>query len=228
MGQTTKNETSENGTIKRIVCLAANTTDGNNTETTEESVVNVINNTEFQARLTEEYNSSVANRTGAAMCSITLFFAPWCTFSAEAAPHFNSLARIFPSIKMYAVDSSLYHSLNTQYGVMALPTVLLFHNSRPMYKYNYTQYSLDKFAEFVTILTGIQPVNVTLEPREEDYLGPVPTTAVVGRNYYLILAIVFSLLCGLVQFSKSPVCERMVDTIRNAWREAEIQHEHED
>ena len=55
---------------------------------------------------------------------------------------------------------------------MALPTVLLFHNSRPMYKYNYTQYSLDKFAEFVTILTGIEPLqNVTLEPREEDFIG---------------------------------------------------------
>jgi len=217
------NETVENATSKRVVCLTHNPT---NTSDQIEPVVRILNNTEFQARLTDELNSSVSNRSEAAHCSITFFYAPWCEFSAAAAPHFNALARVFPDIKMYAVDSSMYHSLNTQYGVMALPSVLMFHNSRPLYKYNYTEYTLDKYSEFVTILTGIHPLNVSLEPREEDFAGPVPTKAAVGRNYYLVLAIIFSLLCGLVQFSKSPSCERMIDTVRNAWREAEIQHEH--
>jgi len=220
-----QNETSENSTIKRVVCITTNAT---NTTLSEEPVVQLLNNTEFQARLLEEYNSSVSNRSGPAHCSITLFYAPWCPFSADAAPHFNALARHFPDIKMYAMDSSMYHSLNTQYGVMALPSVLLFHNSRPLYKYNYTEYSLEKYAEFVTILTGIKPVNKTQQLLPQDYIGPVPTEAVVGRNYYLLLAYVFSLLCGLVQFSKSPLCERMIDTVRNAWQEAEIQHEHAD
>ena len=59
-------------------------------------------------------------------------------------------------------------------------------------------------------------------------VGPVPTKAVVGRKMWLLLAIIFSLMCGLVQFSKSPMCEKIVNAVRNAWREAEIQHEHVD
>lgn len=215
----------DNATVKRVFCLTANLTNSTDQEMAE-PVVLMLNNTEFQARLVEEYNSNVTNRSSAAPCSLTMFYAPWCPFSASAAPHFNALARIFPDLRLYAVDSSLHHSLNTQFGIMALPTILIFHNSRPLYKYNYTDYSLAKYAEFVNILTGIDPLNVTLEPTEEDFLGPVPTKAVVGVNYYLWLACIFSLLYGLVQFSKSPVCERMVDTVRNLWREAEIQHEH--
>ena len=52
-------------------------------------------------------------------------------------------------MRLYAVDSSLHHSLNTQYGVMAVPSILVFHNSRPLYKYNYTEYSLAGFTQFV-------------------------------------------------------------------------------
>ena len=104
------------------------------------------------------------------VCSLTLFFASWCDFSARAAPHYNALARVFPQIKMYAVDSSLHHNLNTQFGVMAVPTLLVFHNSRPLYKYNYTEYNLESFMQFVTLLTGMEPVNIT-EPSVEDFQG---------------------------------------------------------
>jgi len=188
-------------------------------------VVHLLNGTQFQLSLSEEFNSSISNRSQAATCSLTLFFASWCDFSASAAPHYNALARVFPQLKMYAVDSSMYHSLNTQYGVMAVPTLLVFHNSRPLYKYNYTEYSLSSFTQFVSLLTGLEPQNLT-EPSEEDWEGPVPCMAVKSRNYYLLIACLFTLLCGLRDFSKSPLAGQLVDTLRNAWREAEIQHEH--
>ena len=44
--------------------------------------------------------------------------------------------------------------MNTQFGVMALPSVLLFHNSRPIFKYNFTDYNLASFSQFINILTG--------------------------------------------------------------------------
>ena len=58
------------------------------------------------------------------------FYAEWCPFSADAAPHFNALARLFPDVRLLAVDTSASFGLNTQYGVMALPTLVLFHNAR--------------------------------------------------------------------------------------------------
>lgn len=37
---------------------------------------------------------------------------------------------------------------------MALPSILLFHNSRPIFKYNFTDYNLASFSQFINILTG--------------------------------------------------------------------------
>jgi len=214
-------EAVDNSTKTRLVCNNSLSSDLAETIST----VHLLNGSHYQLSLAEEFNSSISNRSQAATCSLTLFFASWCDFSATAAPHYNALARVFPQLKMYAVDSSMHHSLNTQYGVMAVPTLLVFHNSRPLYKYNFTEYSLASFTTFVSLLTGLEPQNVT-EPSTEDWEGPVPSVAIKPHNYYLLLALLFTLLCGLREFSKSPLAGQLLDTVRNAWVEAEIQHEH--
>ena len=162
--ESVKEEATDNSTKTRLAC--------NNTEPVNGSSPHVflVNATQYQAYLHEEHNVSVANRSQPGTCSITMFFAPWCEFSAGAAPHYNALARVFPQLRsnfndcknqnliifyrLYAVDSSEHHSLNTQYGVMAVPSIFVFHNSRPLYKYNYTEYNLSSFTQFVSLLTG--------------------------------------------------------------------------
>jgi len=219
------NLTAENATVEvarvRMVC--------NNTmpDTGLVSEVMVHNGSSYQAAILSEHQASAANRSSPAPCSLTLFFADWCHFSAAAAPHFNALARAFPQLPVHAVDSSKHHSLNTQYGVMAVPTILVFHNSKPLYKYNLTEYSLDKFIEFVSLVTGLEAVNGTTV-ESQDFEGPVPSVAVEHRNLYLWLALTFSLLCGIFQFSKSPLARQLRAQVAAAWREAEIQHEHHD
>ena len=200
------NLTAENATVEvarvRMVC--------NNTmpETGLVSEVIVHDGSSYQAAILSEHQASAANRSSPAPCSLTLFFADWCHFSAAAAPHFNALARAFPQLPVHAVDSSKHHSLNTQYGVMAVPTILVFHNSKPLYKYNLTEYSLDKFIEFVSLVTGLEAVNGTTV-QSQDFEGPVPSVAVEHRNLYLWLALTFSLLCGIFQFSKSPLARQL-------------------
>jgi len=191
------------------------------------STVQLVNGSYYQAVLALEYNSSVVNRTTSAICSLTLFFADWCDFSALAAPHYNALARAFPHMDLYAVDSGQHHSLNAHYGVMAVPTLLVFHNGRPLYKYNYTDYSLASFKDFVSLVTGLEPINVT-EVTAEDMIGPVPSLPTKPHNLYLWLCLVFTLLCALLEFSRSPLAGQLLTGLRNAWREAEIQHEHEE
>ena len=200
------NLTAENATVEvarvRMVC--------NNTmpDTGLVSEVMVHNGSSYQAAILSEHQASATNRSSPAPCSLTLFFADWCHFSAAAAPHFNALARAFPQLPVHAVDSSKHHSLNTQYGVMAVPTILVFHNSKPLYKYNLTEYSLDKFIEFVSLVTGLEAVNGTTV-ESQDFEGPVPSVAVEHRNLYLWLALTFSLLCGIFQFSKSPLARQL-------------------
>ena len=94
-----------------------------------------------------QLDTNVTNRTTAAQCSLAFFYASWCPFSARAAPHFNGLARHFPDMKMYAIDTSDFHTMNTQFGIMALPTLILFHNSKAVAKYNQSDFELENFAK---------------------------------------------------------------------------------
>ena len=43
--------------------------------------------------------------------------------------------------------------INTQFGILAIPTVVLFHNTRQVTKFNQTEYLIDKFADFVEATT---------------------------------------------------------------------------
>lgn len=77
--------------------LACNNTGASNVTATPR--VMLVNASLYQTLLYEEHNASVTNRSQSATCSITLFFASWCEFSAAAAPHYNALARVFPQMK---------------------------------------------------------------------------------------------------------------------------------
>ena len=160
-------------------------------------------------------------------CSLVLFYARWCPFSAMAAPHFNGLARLFPDITLYAVDSSKHQGINTQFGILALPTLIIFHNTKPISKFNQSNYMIGNFSEFVTQITGLE-ASLAIELTDGDMEGPMPTKATPELDYYLYLAWLFTIVCAFGYFAKSSYCERIIESIRNNWREAEIQHEHID
>ena len=83
------------------------------------------------------------------------------------------------------------------------------------------------FQKKLRFYLGLEPANVT-DMIEVDYIGPVPTVAVETTNYYLLLAWMFTLMCGVWHVSTSQWLHWLLDIVRNAWREAEIQHEHEE
>ena len=192
-----------------------------------EPVVQVINGSLFLNFLSERHNPNITNRSTAGECSIVIFYAPWCPFSAMAAPSFNGLARLFPDIVMYAVDSSKNQGINTQFGILALPTLIMFHNTKPIAKFNQSSYLIENFSEFITTFTGLEPL-LPVEVADRDIEGPMPTKAVPEPDYYLYLAWLFTIACALGYFWRSSYCEWIIESVRSNWREAEIQHEHID
>ena len=208
---------------KKMTCLPSK---GLN-ETFGENRVEVLNATSFLAKLNEQSNNNVTNRTTPAVCSLVLFYASWCPFSAKAAPHYNALARLFPDLVLLAVDASHHHSFTTQFGVLALPTILLFHNAKNVVKYNHSSFEVDNFTTFVTTFTSIEPYG-ELVVTEADYLGPMPTEEVPESDIYLVIAWIFIVICAVSKILKSRFCKNLIESLMNNWIEAEIQHEHND
>lgn len=200
----------------------------------------VMNSSDFLKMWMDRHDPKVGpNRTVEAECWLVMFYADWCPFSTAAAPAFNGLARAFPDVPMMAVDSG--YIVNTQFGVVALPTFALFHNAKVASKLvQSTSTSTEslsssltgemtgaRLGEFLFRLTGLK--NATeLVVLDQDRLGPLPSQPNISTDYYLYCSWLFILACAVLHFGKSCFCQRVVEYLRNNWQEAEIQHEHID
>ncbi|XP_014250155.1 thioredoxin domain-containing protein 15 [Cimex lectularius] len=185
--------------------------------------VELVNSTRLTSLLLPDPN--VTNRHMEGQCVVLLFYSKTCPFSCLAAPHFNALPRAFPAIKMAAVNAMLYQSFNTQYGIAGVPTLMLFHNGRPVAKFNGSEYTLKMFAMFIIQFTGMKPVEMMFVS-SSDFGGPVPSKLTKERDYILGLAWAVILITLAVGISKSKGWRVLVEAVQNSWREAQAHHEH--
>ncbi|XP_020294581.1 thioredoxin domain-containing protein 15 [Pseudomyrmex gracilis] len=175
-------------------------------------------------------NRSRNNKDGKQLpgiCILVLFYARWCVFSSQAAPHFNAIPRSFPNIKAVAIDAIKYQSFNAQYGIVGVPTLMLIHNGKPVAKFNDTIYTLESFARFMSQLTNLQP-NGSLYVTSADFTGPVSSTPTNEMDYCLVMSWIFIVACMLYFTSRSVWWQQFVELIQNTWRESNAQHEHVD
>lgn len=168
-------------------------------------------------------NSTKRNVEG--NCLFVLFFTKTCHVSAEVAPYFNALARRFPFIRLYAIDAFKYPSFNTDFGIIGLPTAMLFHQGRPVVKLNNVLENVKNFGSFLTKHTDIKPANGIeyLPPTPEDYIGPLSSIPEEESKNLLILAWLFIACCAAFYFSKTRLYNQIADVIKKNWRESEVQ-----
>lgn len=69
-------------------------------------------------------------KTDPGNCALVLFYTKTCPISASVAPHYNAVSKLFPDIQMGAIDSFRFHGLNTDFGIVGVPTIMLFHQGR--------------------------------------------------------------------------------------------------
>lgn len=190
------------------------------------TAVQLVNDTELIKLLVPDPRiSSEKNAEG--QCIAVLFYSKNCPFSSMAAPHFNALPRAFPDIKMVAINAMRYHLFNTQNGIVGVPTLLLFHNGRPIVRYNGSEYNLESFVKFIKRHTGIDPDENSVVT-SQDFAGPVVSSPSKESDMFLIISWLFIIICSCYYFSKSKVWKWMVETVQRNWRESEqhAQHEH--
>lgn len=203
------------GPIK-VKCLTDNKTNG---------TLHLIESLKDVATLLGPVGNST-KRTDAANCALILFYTRSCTSSTLAAPHFNALPRYFLDIKIGAVDSFRFHSLNTEFGIIGLPTIMLFHQGRPVVKFNETSFTINNFVRFITQHTNIEPTTTKLFVTSADFHGPLPNTIERDTDYCLWMAWIFILVCVCYYFTKSKWFAQIVEIIKRNWRESsETQNE---
>ncbi|KAF5306261.1 hypothetical protein FQA39_LY08959 [Lamprigera yunnana] len=145
-------------------------------------------------------NPNITNKDTTANCILVLFYSRHCPFSSMAAPHFNALPRAFPTLKMVAINAMWYHIFNAQSGVVGVPSLLLFHNGKPVAKFNESEYTLELFSKFVTKHTGINPEEKSYVT-SADFGGPVSSVPTKEDDIWLFVSWIFILTCAAYYFS---------------------------
>ncbi|XP_055797554.1 thioredoxin domain-containing protein 15 [Salvelinus fontinalis] len=151
-------------------------------------------------------------------CSLVLFFTTWCQFSANLAPHFNALPRVFPGMHFLALDASQHSSLSTRFGTVAVPNILLFQGVKPMARFNQTDRNLETLVSFIANQTGFE-VSPDQNVTEEDLSGPLLNVPVKSIDWLLVFSILF--ISGFTTYAIL-----RTDSIR--WLIPGQEHEHQD
>lgn len=168
-------------------------------------------------------NSTKRNQPG--ICGLILFYAKSCMSSSMAAPHMNALPKYFPDIRVAAIDSFRFHSVNTDFGIIALPTLMLFHHGRPVVKFNETSFTVNNFVKFIARHTDIEPTTSKVYVTSGDFQGPLPNTIEKDTDHCLWLAWVFIFLCASYHFLRSKYCAQIVEIVKRNWRESSETHQ---
>ncbi|KAH7974685.1 hypothetical protein HPB49_018088 [Dermacentor silvarum] len=148
-------------TTNPIRCLPSNVS---RNESDEFNALQLINGTALLQELSPAPNKT--NSTSG-RCIVVTFYSPYCNFCASAAPYVNALPAGFPDLEFYAVDVVKSSHINMRYGLVAVPSILLFHNGRAVAKFNDTFVTMQGLMAFVTRHTGMQ----ASRPLDPDYSG---------------------------------------------------------
>lgn len=151
-------------------------------------------------------------------CVLIFFYTLSCYTCSMAATAIKDLPYAFKTIPVAAIDAYKFPSFNTEFGIVALPTLMLFHQGRPVVKYRAQEF----LHSFITRHTGIKPAEVTKHSNP----SPLPLTVQHQTDYVLILAWWFIISCAGFYFSKSELFRQIVEMIKRNWRESEAQLEH--
>ncbi|XP_063695645.1 thioredoxin domain-containing protein 15 [Culicoides brevitarsis] len=174
-------------------------------------------------------NGNSTKRTEAGNCALVLFYTKSCPGSAMVAPHFNALPRQFPDLKIATIDALKHYSLNSEFGIIGLPTVMIFHQGRPLVKYNETTYSVKNFIKFIHRYTNLEAINNAAYVTSDDFNGPLNMSGTFDheRDIWLWISWLFIIVCACYYFSQSRFYNQIVEMIKRTWRESEAQHEHQ-
>lgn len=148
-------------------------------------------------------------------CVVILFYySKSCAGSSLVIPHYNSLARHFPDIKVGAIDAFEFPVLNTEFGIIGIPTIMLFHQGRAITKFNNTSATVNNFIKFIQKHTNLKPKPGKVFVTSSDFSEPLSSSIEYATDYYLYLSWIFIITCGTYYFSKSKLFIHLVEILK--------------
>ncbi|KAH8299805.1 hypothetical protein KR044_005995, partial [Drosophila immigrans] len=159
-------------------------------------------------------------------CVIVHFCTPTSLECARVAPLVNVLPHLFPTLKVAYIDAFQFTRFNAEFGIVSLPTLMIFHQGRPLIKYDPPRQDLAgiRYAAFVMRHTNIKLVHPRSLPSyvlQYSKIGPLLSVPDKTTDFYLGLAWIFILVCLGNYMRRTLLWKQLVEMVQRNWRESE-------
>lgn len=125
---------------------------------------------------------------------------------------------------MGALDALEYPGLNTDFGIIGLPSIVLFHQGRMIQKFNTSHHAtVTNIQQWIQTQTNLKPATVNVVVTSEDFSPTSPLKVTMleeSFDVYLLLSWSFIIACATYYFSKSRTYQQIVEMINRTWRES--------
>lgn len=150
-------------------------------------------------------------------CVLVYFYTNSCKMCQMMDVPVMVLPNVFKTLPVLAVDAYKFNNFNTDFGIVGLPTLILFHQGRPAVRKPWNI----KLRAFITRHTGLKPDIPTFP------LNIAPITVFEQKtDYILIMAWSFISICVGYYVSKTFIYNQFVEMVKRNWRETEAHLEH--
>ncbi|XP_064536494.1 thioredoxin domain-containing protein 15 isoform X1 [Drosophila montana] len=157
-------------------------------------------------------------------CVLVHFCTPTSLECARVAAYVNLLPHLFPTLPVAYIDAYEFTRFNAEFGIASLPTLMIFHQGRPLIKYDPPSNENVSVPSFIMRHTNLKYVNPrTLRPYILAWAkeGPLVSVPTVTTDFYLILAWAFILICLANYVRQTLFWKQLVEMVQRNWRESE-------
>ncbi|XP_022230022.2 uncharacterized protein LOC111079229 isoform X1 [Drosophila obscura] len=159
-------------------------------------------------------------------CVVVHFCTATSLECSRVAPVINLLPHLFPTLPVAYIDAYEFTPFNAEFGIVSLPTLMIFHQGRPLIKYDTSWTDSEKraFGRFIMRHTNVRTVDPnSIDPQIllRTLTEPLANSPEVQTDYYLGMAWAFILLC-LANYVRGTVFwTQLVAMVQRNWRESE-------
>ncbi|VBB33866.1 unnamed protein product [Acanthocheilonema viteae] len=93
---------------------------------------------------------------GHSNCMLTAFYSPDCAFSIRMVSYLYQLPRMYPRLHIVATDARDHSKLNSRYGIIGTPTILLWVDGSVVSRMDEAPFSLKAFKDYIEKWTDLE------------------------------------------------------------------------
>ena len=152
-------------------------------------------------------------------CVFVMFYTESCLSSRLIFTEYHNTYPFFPNIQFALVDSLKFYTLNADFGITGLPTLMLFHQGKPVRKFNLVLPTAMNLIKFLWKNTNLQPAEeISIYHEDNFYFPPIKEES----DPYLTLAWSFIFISFLYYTAHTAAFQKCVAFTKRMWLESGV------